>query len=103
MFCRLLAAFCLLLPSLVAQGQNICKLRLADQSDFATNRGFLLYLEATESGATTPCRISNLRLVLAVGDGLQFRFVINTNTNFVEQQPVPSGLIGAVTLAIEAA
>lgn len=70
----------LLLPSLFAQGQNICKLRLADQSDFTNNRGFLLYLEAIENNATTACKISNLRLVLAVGDGLQFRFVINSTT-----------------------
>jgi len=72
-------AFFLLFTPLFAQ-LNVCKLRLADQSDFSNNRGFLLYLESIENNSSTPCRISNMKLVLAVGDGLQFRFIINTNT-----------------------
>jgi hypothetical protein len=73
------------LPLLAQQSLNICKLRLADQSDFVNNRGFLLYLEAIESNASVPCRISNMKLILAVGDGSQFRYIIN-NTSWQQDR-----------------
>ncbi|BDC48053.1 hypothetical protein F183_A03690 [Bryobacterales bacterium F-183] len=59
---------------------NTCKLRLADQAD--NGRGYLLYLEAFESNAAQPCRMSSARLVLALGNNGSFQYAVVPFSNW---------------------
>ena len=59
---------------LIANGD--CRFYFADQYDFGKNLGFGVDLETSSSGSAL-CQLSAMKLVLAVGDGKQFQYVVS--------------------------
>ncbi|HSV16563.1 MAG TPA: hypothetical protein VLI90_20030, partial [Tepidisphaeraceae bacterium] len=68
-----LALVCLVLCT-AAKAENINQFWLAAQHDWSANRGFFLALEAPIP-AGQPSRIEDVKLVLGVGDGSQWKFI----------------------------
>src|SRR3954470_24022083 len=69
-----LVALILLATASLAKAENINQFWLAAQHDWSANRGFFLALEAPIPPGQ-PSRVEDVKLVLGVADGSQWRFI----------------------------